>query len=81
MMRTGAPLAAVLDLDVLTFNALVETLLRMEYHEKIEMAWTLMVASQGREKDMRKWVARWEDIAGLKRAGTARDFLKDFGSF
>lgn len=79
MMRTGATLEGVLDLDVVTFNALVVGVVRVEYRDKAESAWTAMIAAQGKEKDMRKWLRQWEEAAGTKKSGTASDFLRDFG--
>lgn len=85
--RTGWALDAVLDLDVDTFNDMVEASLRVEYMDKIEHAWTLMVAAQGKDSDMKKWTKRWKDViygkdgaASDPTVGNLNDFIKAFGS-
>ncbi len=84
---TGWSLAVVLDFDIETFNELLESVLRNEYHEKIERAWTGMVAAQGAHKDMKNWVSQWTKILRHsdadekeKQSGNLDDFLKLFGS-
>lgn len=72
----------VLDLDLLTFGALVEVLLRVDYREKTEAAWTMMIAMQGKEKDMKKWTNHWARLTtnkSKKNVGSAADFLRDYG--
>lgn len=59
---TGWSLDDVLDFDIETFNELLESVLRNEYHQKTESAWTAMVAAQGDHKGMKKWVSQWGKI-------------------
>lgn len=59
---TGWSLDDVLDFDIETFNELLESVLRNEYHQKTESAWTAMVAAQGNQEGMKKWVAQWGKI-------------------
>ena len=84
---TGWSLDTVLDFDVETFNELLESVLRNQYHEKIESAWTAMVAAQGDHKGMKKWVDQWAKVlrGGEKSAGQEAqgdnldEFLNLFG--
>lgn len=75
----------MLDLDIDTFNDMVEASLRVEYMDKIEDAWTRMIASQGKDSDMKKWTKRWKDIVYGKdqqadpSVGNLDDFIKAFG--
>lgn len=83
---TGWSLETILDFDIETFNELLESVLRNEYHQKTEAAWTMMVAAQGSQKSMKQWVGQWSKIlrggASQKdqQAGNLDDFLKLFGS-
>jgi len=80
-------LEAILDFDIETFNEMLESVLRVEYHEKIERAWTMMVAAQGDQKSMQKWVGQWSKITRGGAQGVAQDkqsnnldaFLSAFG--
>ena len=86
-MTTGWSLDWILDLDIEAFGRLQETVLRVEYHQKTEAAWTHMVAAQGGHDDMKKWVAQWSKVlrggASEKQEqekGNLNDFLELFGS-
>lgn len=84
VINTGWSLEAVLDLDHETFDELFESVLRLEYLDKTERAWTMMVAAQGRHENMKQWVAGWTGLTkpGTKGAGKENqlnDFLKLFG--
>lgn len=84
---TGWSLEAILDFDIETFNEILESVLRVEYHEKIERAWTMMVAAQGDHKSMKQWVGQWSKITRGGESGVEQDnqannldaFLKAFG--
>lgn len=83
MKLPGTTLEYVLDMDLLTFGALVEVLLRVDYREKTEAAWTMMIAAQGQEKNMKSWVGNWAKITSRqteKKRGSAADFLKKYGA-
>ena len=76
----------ILDLDVETFNELVESCIRIEYMEKQEAAWTAMIAAQGRDKDMKKWTRQWDKIiyganTKPKDVGDLNAFIREVGSF
>lgn len=58
----GWTMEYILDLDLETFNELLESMLRTEYHQKTEQAWTMMVAAQGDHKAMTNWVGQWAPI-------------------
>jgi len=82
--NTGWSLDAVLDLDHETFDELFESILRLEYLDKTERAWTMMIAAQGRHDNMKKWVAGWNGLtkSGVEDVGEANqlnDFIKLFG--
>ncbi len=75
----------ILDFDLETFNELLESVLRTEYHEKTEAAWTMMAAAQGTHKAMKSWVGQWAKIlrggASQKeeaQSGNLDDFLSLF---
>ncbi len=78
----------ILDYDIETFDELLKSVLRINYHEKTEHAWTLMVASQADQKTMKKWVGQWakilrggEDSVGQeKQQGNLDEFLTLMGS-
>jgi len=83
--NTGWSLDAVLDLDHETFDELFNSVLRIEYLEKTERAWTMMIAAQGGHDNMKKWVGGWATLteadASTKQApNQLDDFLKLFGS-
>lgn len=73
-------LSEIGDLDLLTFNALLTSVIRVTYIQRTEAAWTAMIAAQGQQKVMEKWVKQWAKQAGqeTKSSGLA-DFLKAFG--
>jgi len=83
---TGWSLDHVLDFDIETFNELLESVLRNEYHEKTERAWTALVAANGDSKKMKEWVGQWAKILRGKasdqeqQAGNLDEFLQLFGS-
>lgn len=84
---TGWTLDDILDFDLETFNELLESVLRNEYHQKTEAAWTAMIAAQSTSKEMKKWVGQWSKIlrggseasAQDKQVGDLDEFLKLFG--
>lgn len=86
---TGWSLDDILDFDIETFNELLESVLRNEYHQKTEKAWTDMIAAQSSTKTMSKWVGQWaKALRGgqessdkdQQAAGNLDDFLKLVGS-
>jgi hypothetical protein len=85
VFRTGWDLDAVCDLDIETFNELFGAVIRIEYIEKTEAAWTTMVAAQGDHKSMKKWTGQWtgliqdEDPQKAQGAGDLNAFLDRFG--
>lgn len=74
----------ILDFDIETFNELLESVLRNEYSQKTEAAWTAMVAAQGSHKAMKSWVGQWKKIMHREVAETdpqdnnLREFLDMF---
>lgn len=79
MILTGMSLTAVADLDILTFNALLSSVIRVTYNQRTEQAWTAMIAAQGTQKSMKAWVKGWDQARGQKTKGDITDFLKKFG--
>ena len=75
-------LEQVLDLDLRTFNRLLNNVLKLSYRERIEDAWTRMLAAQGKEDAMKRWLQPWQDVVnGPQEQGTDIDsFISDFGS-
>lgn len=81
----GWPLDDVLDLDIDTFNGIFVAFIRIDYQEKIENAWTMMVSTQCQPKELKRWTAAWRNViegAGGEKPKTRglNDFLKDFGA-
>lgn len=64
-MATGLSLHELLDLDLVSFDALAESVLKITYREKFEAAWTAMVSAQGDKKAMEEWVKPWKLLAGI----------------
>lgn len=81
MILTGMTLEAIGHLDMLTFNALLSSVLRVSYQQRTEAAYTSMLAAQGTAKAMKDWVKGWAKVTGEKpsKAGMA-EFLKAFGA-
>lgn len=74
------------DLDFLTFCALVERTTRSVYEDRISETWARHVASQGRTKDVKKFVAPWKKALGgrperqrraerRRKAGSLKDLM------
>lgn len=78
----GQDVTRVMDLDVLQFNALVDTMTRISYREKEQDAWTALVTSQGSENDLVRMINSWrkaiggDELKGRKEKGP-QDFVKD----
>jgi hypothetical protein len=74
----------IVDLDIYSFNSLVEAHLRLQARERIEQAQTAQLSAQGTSKALTKWLKkRWFPLLGgrsrQKAGGDAKDFLKKFG--
>lgn len=74
-------LEAIGDLDILTFNALLSSVIRTTYNQRTEAAWTAMIAAQGTQRSMQKWVKAWEKAVtgGGETKGDLGAFLKQVG--
>lgn len=81
MILTGMSLGEIGRLDLLTFNALLTSAMRVTYNQRTEAAWTAMIAAQGTQKSMAKWVKGWQKATGQDRQRKAgiTEFLRDFG--
>lgn len=76
LILTGMDLATIGNLDILTFNALLTSVLRITYNQRTEAAWTAMIAAQGTQKSMKDWVKPWAKIGGGKESkGNLAGFL------
>jgi len=79
------PLAAIGDLDLLTFNALLQSVMRVNNTLRTERAWTAMIAAQGTQKGMNSWLRGFDKAAEkvgaikTKKSGLL-DLVRDFGS-
>lgn len=83
MKQLHMPLPAVLDLTTLEFNRLLESTMRLVYSERIEAAWTAMIAAQGKDKEaMEQWVEPWNQIVNPEHtpANDMEKFISDFGA-
>lgn len=70
------------ELDILTFNALLSSVIRVTYNQRTEAAWTAMIAAQGTQKSMKDWVKGWARLMGKgddKKNGDLGAFLKQVG--
>lgn len=74
-------LEAIGRLDILTFNALLSSVMRVTYDQRTEAAWTSMIAAQGTQQAMTKWVKEWAKATGRVKQGKddLKAFLRDFG--
>jgi hypothetical protein len=63
LLLTGMSLGQIADLDLLTFNALLLSAMRVSSNLKTEAAWTAMIAAQGTEEVMTNWVKGWQKKA------------------
>ena len=82
LVSNGFELPYVLDLDLLSFDSLVASFNRVIMTEKIEGAWTSMIAAQASSKDMKKWTKRWEQAISAPGKVDKTDetkFLSKFG--
>ncbi len=80
MLHTGMPLGSIADLDILTFNALLSSVIRVSTNQKIEHGWTAMIAAQGSEKSMKDWTKALTKAANPEKAKKTNDikaFLSD----
>lgn len=71
----------ILDLDYEMFDQCIQSMLRIQYHDKTEAAWTAMIAAQGKHDSMKDWVAGWEAALSGKDAtqeGVRRDQARFF---
>lgn len=67
-MKTGWDLDTVTDMDVLTFNSVCAVMTRIIYREKVETAWTSMVAAQGERASMESLTSSWLRAIGDNQA-------------
>lgn len=81
LILTGMSLGEIGHLDILTFNALLDSVIRVNYTQKTEDAWTNMIASQGTQKSMKDWVKGWQKLVskGKQKKNDITKFLSDFG--
>ena len=75
LILTGMDLGTIGDLDILTFNALLTSVLRVTYSQRTEAAWTAMIAAQGTQKSMKDWVKPWSKVGGKEQKGNLAGFL------
>lgn len=90
VLATGWDIDRVTSLDVLTFNALMERIVKITYDERSEAAWVAVATTNagmsGKTKGVKKITDAWaghstDDLAELAKK-TGRDanaFLRDFG--
>lgn len=64
------------DLPLTSFNVLAEDMLEVEAREKVERAWTAMVAAQGTAQSMKDQVKPWTDL--IKKSGKPKGQGQDF---
>lgn len=87
VVQTGWDIDKVRSLDVLTFNAIATGLTKLFYNEKVEQAWTNMIAAQGEAKSMTELTNGWLEAIGEQKVrkpkaaptGGAKEFLKAMG--
>lgn len=66
-------------LDFKSFYALHRQVTRLFYANKLEEAYTLMIAAQGNEKTLKEWVKPWREFyESDSGVGNADDFLARF---
>lgn len=60
-------------MDVLSFNAAVQAVLRADTAQRISDAWATHVAAQGTSKSMKKWVKGLIKDAGLGQGSESKN--------
>lgn len=79
-MLRGMTQAYLADLDLLTFNALFESVVRIEASQKIQDVYSMHVAAQGESKNVEEWVKKnWSKQAGegsIRSADELRNAIK-----
>ncbi len=79
LVERGHPIEFVRGLDIHSFDSLHESCTRLDAQQKIERAWSSMLAAQGEGKDMKKWVDQWKPyLDDVEENGAAR-FLAKYG--
>lgn len=81
LLLTGISLREIADLDMLTFNALLLSVMRVSSLYKTEQAWTAMIAAQGTEETMTKWVKPWQKVVNPDAVAKTdiKTLMKDIG--
>jgi hypothetical protein len=77
----GFDLDFLLDIDLLSFDAIVASYTRTTVSNKVESAWTSMLAAQGTSKDMKKWTKHWEGLVPGRPETRSAKSGDDFGKF
>jgi hypothetical protein len=85
LVSAGLDYHFVVDLDIYSFNSVIEAHFRKHAKDRMEYAQTTQIATQGTGKDLTKWIKkRFMPLLGTKsKVKEARNdqasFLKDFG--
>ena len=81
VVERGHDLRWVLLLDIHSFDALHDSCMRLEAQDRVEKAWSSMLAAQGEGKDMKKWVEQWKPYLDEheSQTGGAKAFLAKYG--
>ncbi|MFG0317075.1 MAG: hypothetical protein ACF8XB_07380 [Planctomycetota bacterium JB042] len=66
-------------MSIPSINSMLAATLKAKYRERIDEAWTQMIAAQGTSDTMKKHLKRYDEITGQKKSGSARDFVARFG--
>lgn len=74
LIRFGCDPEWMADLDLHSFNALVESAMRITYAERIEEANATRLAFHADAKVYGKQVKIWEKLSGEEKKGDANDF-------
>lgn len=79
---TRMDLTQLTRMSVPDFDSLHESCERIKAQERVERAWTAMIAAQAAGKDMEKWLKQWEPLleADKKHTGGMEEFRRKFGT-
>lgn len=71
-------LQGVADMDTLSFNAAVESMVRIQHRKSYELAWMTHVAAQGSTKNVKEFTKHFEKEFGAPKK-SAQAFHAKFG--
>lgn len=84
-MATGYPIDYLtVHLDIVSFYALLDSVVRVQAVDRLEAAWTARAAQHAKDEDWKAWVAPWKRMVDAgrkvaKKVATAADVKRIIG--